>query len=401
MGSYFKTTGGACGIRKSRTPREHRVHVFRQSVPMGRTMLRQRTLHDVLWKDMRRVWQGSNYDMLDHNCIHFCNALLLILGVDQVPGWICSLHEIGSRIRSNATPRGLMATLRLQDLWCVQQEPFGEPLSIPTLASHSTEFPVLKNPEPPRYTIYILSSKETLEDVAPSKLRRTYPVGSYVHVFCGFDEGWADGTVSIVPMTKLGEAGDEGGGAGLNCVCGQGDEYDIDRELFQGSCSAFCWVWVYVWLDSGQSLHVPSYRLRMVSMAPERFLPQALYADGEDVEFYDTGLAEWLGAVVSVEVTSVVKYSVRVSKGWTREDVQPDLLRQPLRRGERCEWCRTRSRWSPAVVERTRLDLHPCKPVPHAPSVPAHCVSGLATPSNPSSPCGSSSSSESFGSFGI
>eukprot|EP00929_Paragymnodinium_shiwhaense_P085740 TRINITY_DN4616_c0_g1_i1.p1 TRINITY_DN4616_c0_g1~~TRINITY_DN4616_c0_g1_i1.p1 ORF type:complete len:430 (+),score=96.64 TRINITY_DN4616_c0_g1_i1:126-1415(+) len=88
----------ACGVCRSVKPRHHTVHVYRQSINLGRTMLRDYEVRYLVGSKLARNWPGGSYHLLERNCIHFCQELSLALGVRPVPSWVRGLHETGASL---------------------------------------------------------------------------------------------------------------------------------------------------------------------------------------------------------------------------------------------------------------------------------------------------------------
>lgn len=88
---------GSKGIT-SNSPRCHEVHVYRQSISMGRTA---KSAGKVLWlieQKLVPVWTDSDYSMFKHNCCSFANALCKELVGRRIPGWVDRLPLIGSGV---------------------------------------------------------------------------------------------------------------------------------------------------------------------------------------------------------------------------------------------------------------------------------------------------------------
>jgi len=97
--SFYRTPNPhSCGVCKSQRPRNHPVHVYRQSVNLGQTTLKTWEVQYLVRARLAPNWTGGSYDMLNHNCIHFCDELLLTLGVQPVPPWVRGLHETGAAL---------------------------------------------------------------------------------------------------------------------------------------------------------------------------------------------------------------------------------------------------------------------------------------------------------------
>jgi len=96
--SFYRTPNpNSCGVCKSLRPRQHPVHVYRQSLNLGKTTLKDWEVRYLIRGQLASKWPGGRYDLLNRNCIHFCDELLLSLGVRPVPTWVKNLHEAGSR----------------------------------------------------------------------------------------------------------------------------------------------------------------------------------------------------------------------------------------------------------------------------------------------------------------
>jgi len=92
--SFYRTeSNDQCGICQSRTPKIHSVHVFRQSVFLGRTTFSHAQVREILLTRLKPYWSGGSYDLLEKNCISFCDAFALTLGVERCPSWVRNLHE--------------------------------------------------------------------------------------------------------------------------------------------------------------------------------------------------------------------------------------------------------------------------------------------------------------------
>lgn len=97
--SFYRTPNPhSCGVCKSLRPRHHPVHVYRQSVNLGQTTLKDWEVRYLIRARLAPKWLGGSYDLLHHNCIHFCDELLLALGVKAVPPWVKGLHETGASV---------------------------------------------------------------------------------------------------------------------------------------------------------------------------------------------------------------------------------------------------------------------------------------------------------------
>eukprot|EP00930_Biecheleria_cincta_P084892 TRINITY_DN74317_c0_g1_i1.p1 TRINITY_DN74317_c0_g1~~TRINITY_DN74317_c0_g1_i1.p1 ORF type:complete len:398 (+),score=56.65 TRINITY_DN74317_c0_g1_i1:153-1346(+) len=97
--AFYRTPNPtSCGVCKSLRARHHPVHVYRQSVYLGDTRLKDWEVRYLIRGKLATKWPGGTYDLLRRNCIHFCEELSLALGVSPVPSWVRGLHETGASI---------------------------------------------------------------------------------------------------------------------------------------------------------------------------------------------------------------------------------------------------------------------------------------------------------------
>mmetsp|Transcript_8840 Transcript_8840/g.19708 ORF Transcript_8840/g.19708 Transcript_8840/m.19708 type:complete len:487 (-) Transcript_8840:73-1533(-) len=95
---YRQADPSISGVLRSRIPRNHSVHVYRQSINCGETDLTDEEVWNLIVKDLSSEWLGGRYDLIHCNCIHFCEELLVRLGGKPVPSWVKGLHETGAAI---------------------------------------------------------------------------------------------------------------------------------------------------------------------------------------------------------------------------------------------------------------------------------------------------------------
>lgn len=97
--AFYRTPNPtSCGVCKSLRPRQHPVHVYRQSIKLGSTTLKDWEVRYLIRGKLATKWPGGTYDLLRRNCIHFCEELALGLGVQPVPAWVRGLHELGASV---------------------------------------------------------------------------------------------------------------------------------------------------------------------------------------------------------------------------------------------------------------------------------------------------------------
>lgn len=97
--SFFRRVReSSCGICRSRHPRQHPVHVFRQSICMGTTKLSQKEVWRLIVDQIAPEWPSRRYDIVHSNCISFCDELLRALGAEPVPTWVRGLQDAGAAL---------------------------------------------------------------------------------------------------------------------------------------------------------------------------------------------------------------------------------------------------------------------------------------------------------------
>lgn len=95
--SYCRCDLPDVGIVGTR-PRQHPLHEYRESVPLGQTELTRHGVQALLaW--LQHQWRGGEYDRLSRNCIHFADAFCKELKVAPLPSWVSSVMAHGTRLR--------------------------------------------------------------------------------------------------------------------------------------------------------------------------------------------------------------------------------------------------------------------------------------------------------------
>uniref|UniRef100_A0A7S0F9U2 PPPDE domain-containing protein n=1 Tax=Pyrodinium bahamense TaxID=73915 RepID=A0A7S0F9U2_9DINO len=80
-------------------PRQCTKHNYFESVPMGETFLTEGQVLDIIRELKSAKWDDTGYDILEHNCCHFADALCRSLGVGGVPTWVTNLALAGVTVR--------------------------------------------------------------------------------------------------------------------------------------------------------------------------------------------------------------------------------------------------------------------------------------------------------------
>eukprot|EP00382_Lankesteria_abbotti_P004263 CAMPEP_0113848134 /NCGR_PEP_ID=MMETSP0372-20130328/2288_1 /TAXON_ID=340204 /ORGANISM="Lankesteria abbotti" /LENGTH=204 /DNA_ID=CAMNT_0000817543 /DNA_START=106 /DNA_END=720 /DNA_ORIENTATION=- /assembly_acc=CAM_ASM_000359 len=78
-------------------PKEHPMHVYRETVNMGMTSLTCDQVAFLVDNVLQAEWPGTSYHLLRKNCINFADQFCCLLGVGSVPLWIKNLQLTASR----------------------------------------------------------------------------------------------------------------------------------------------------------------------------------------------------------------------------------------------------------------------------------------------------------------
>lgn len=100
--SYGSSEDGSTGVYDL-APRGNTELPYRDAVPMGRTHLQSLEI-EMLLNEMKEQWLGAEYDILSHNCTHFCDELCMRLGVGSIPRWLTTLSSLGGVLRDELLP---------------------------------------------------------------------------------------------------------------------------------------------------------------------------------------------------------------------------------------------------------------------------------------------------------
>jgi len=94
---YTSKGTGIFGVPPGQCPR----HLYREgdTVELGDTELSMMEVANIL-EGMARSdpWKGEEYNLLRHNCVHFCQAFCEELEVQSVPAWVRNLAAAGAMI---------------------------------------------------------------------------------------------------------------------------------------------------------------------------------------------------------------------------------------------------------------------------------------------------------------
>lgn len=78
-------------------PRCDPQHVYRESIKLGCTTKSKLEVISIVGQ-MKMDWRGQQYDLLYHNCCHFCDGFGTQLGVGPAPEWVANLAASGAKI---------------------------------------------------------------------------------------------------------------------------------------------------------------------------------------------------------------------------------------------------------------------------------------------------------------
>ncbi|KAJ1604776.1 putative protease [Cryptosporidium canis] len=89
---YGSTSDGSTGITVN-VPRRHPIHIYRESVKMGRTSFSRGDIKRII-SEMKPLWPGSEYNIFRRNCLTFADELCMVLDVGQIPNYVKLLPEL-------------------------------------------------------------------------------------------------------------------------------------------------------------------------------------------------------------------------------------------------------------------------------------------------------------------
>jgi hypothetical protein len=79
-------------------PRMNPMYEYRESVPLGVTSLSPARASAAV-AALRARWRGSDYEVLERNCNHFCEALCEALGCEGPPEWLNAFANNANKAR--------------------------------------------------------------------------------------------------------------------------------------------------------------------------------------------------------------------------------------------------------------------------------------------------------------
>lgn len=75
-------------------PMNNPMYTYRETVSLGKTNC-TRSQVDQIIKGLMVEWPGSGYDLLSHNCNHFCEAFVEKLDAGKLPPWVNRFANAG------------------------------------------------------------------------------------------------------------------------------------------------------------------------------------------------------------------------------------------------------------------------------------------------------------------
>jgi len=143
-GFYRQPNPDDCGVCRSRHPRRHPVHVYKQSINLGETALRDWEVWNLIRWDVIPQWPSRRYDLIHSNCIHFADELSRLLGAKEVPHWVKGLHETGAALLRVPWPLNMIGG---STGGTIEEEAHTPPAPLPAPRRASREEP--RPPTPP------------------------------------------------------------------------------------------------------------------------------------------------------------------------------------------------------------------------------------------------------------
>ncbi|KAH8740169.1 hypothetical protein FG386_001830 [Cryptosporidium ryanae] len=89
---FGSTNDGTTGIT-SNLPRRHPIHIYRESIKMGRTNFTRGEVKRII-NNMKSIWPGSEYNIFRRNCLTFAEELCKTLNVGGIPNFVKLLPEL-------------------------------------------------------------------------------------------------------------------------------------------------------------------------------------------------------------------------------------------------------------------------------------------------------------------
>ncbi|KAH8581887.1 PPPDE peptidase [Cryptosporidium sp. chipmunk genotype I] len=89
---FGSTSDGSSGITVN-LPRRHPIHIYRESVKMGRTNFSRGDIKRII-SEMKPLWPGSEYNIFRRNCLTFADELCMVLNVGKIPNYVKLLPEL-------------------------------------------------------------------------------------------------------------------------------------------------------------------------------------------------------------------------------------------------------------------------------------------------------------------
>mmetsp|Transcript_66985 Transcript_66985/g.160478 ORF Transcript_66985/g.160478 Transcript_66985/m.160478 type:complete len:355 (-) Transcript_66985:70-1134(-) len=156
-------------------PRGATDHHYRGYLSLGMTTKSRNDVARIL-DAMAPEWMGTAYDLLRHNCCHFCDAFCAELGVDGLPFWVSlNIAGLGASLR-----RIVRSTMQPMESW--EEEPQVSTPSQP--GTHSK-----------------LSRRQTrgFDDGSGG----CYRLGDAVDIFSNSTQSWCGGVIESVQDGRL------------------------------------------------------------------------------------------------------------------------------------------------------------------------------------------------------
>jgi hypothetical protein len=79
------------------TPGSCEAHRHKEAIKLGEVKISEYQVKNCVAM-LASEWRGPDYDLLRHNCCHFCDAFAHLLGMGPIPEWVTNLAAAGAKI---------------------------------------------------------------------------------------------------------------------------------------------------------------------------------------------------------------------------------------------------------------------------------------------------------------
>ncbi|CAK9201507.1 unnamed protein product [Sphagnum jensenii] len=75
-------------------PKTNPMYTYRETLSLGHADVSVMQVNRIL-RELSHEWPGCSYDLLSHNCNHFCEEFCAKLGVQKLPLWVNRFANVG------------------------------------------------------------------------------------------------------------------------------------------------------------------------------------------------------------------------------------------------------------------------------------------------------------------